>query len=265
MRSAGRFAAAMVWRDLRLALTSRTPFIFDLLGALGALGLYYFVGRFVRPGIDDGGLGFFAFATAGVAVLRLQGSLAKSALNLEREQSSGTLELIFLSPVRPLVVASGTCLYELARGLWFAALVLLGSRYLFGAGLTLGPRAWPGIACGLLGAGLFFVTLHLAACAVLVTLRQASAFAGLMALALPVLSGALYPASVLPQPVEAFAQGLPLTIAIDLVRHGIVDATFAPLRALLMFAILAALLPVAAVLFSFALAHAKRAGTLGHQ
>jgi ABC-2 type transport system permease protein len=265
VRTSARFLVALARRDLRLALTSRTPFLFDILGVAGLLGLYYFVGKFVNPKVDEGGLGFFAFATAGVAVLRLQGALAKAMLALEREQSSGTLELLLLAPVRPVVVGVGTCLYELVRSLWFAALALIASRLVFGVGLTLGPRAWAGIAFGLLGAGLFFVTLHLLACAVLVTIRQGSAFAGLMTLAMPVLAGAFYPTHVLPQPVQAFSDALPLTFAVELVRRAIVDATFSASRALTMLGILAIVLPAAGALFSVAVARARRTGTLGHQ
>lgn len=260
-----RLVMTLAWRDLQLALTSRAPFLFDILGALSALSLYYFVGDFVRPRYAEGALGFFAFATAGVCVLRLQSALIQSTIDLEREQSSGTLELIFLSPVRPIVVAIGTCLYQVVRGLGFAIIVLVASRFVFGAGLTLGPRAWPGVMCGLLGAAFFFVVLYLISCAVLMTIRQGTAFVGLLSFAIPVLAGAFFPAQILPQPLEALAEAIPLTSAISLVRDGIVEAEFSPERAVIMFGALAVLLPLSAMAFNASLTHAKRKGTLGGQ
>lgn len=265
MRRGAHLAAALAWRDLQLAFSHRAPFLFDVLGALGALALYFFIGRFVQPTFDSGGLGFFAFATSGIAILRLQAALTKVVLNLERDQASGTLELSLIAPARPGAFAVGVCLYELVRAAVFACLVLLASRFVFGAGLTLGPRAWPGLACGLLGALLFFVLLVALVASVLVALRQGSAFAGLLALALPVLSGAFFPPSLLPQPLELAADVLPLTMAVELIRDAIVEASFAPDAALVMFAILVLALPLALLVFEATVERARLLGTLGHQ
>jgi ABC-type polysaccharide/polyol phosphate export permease len=265
MKTTVRFVLALAWRDLQLSFTSRVPFLFDLLGTLGALALYYFVGRFVRPSFPEGALGFFAFVSGGIAILRMQAALVKSVQALEREQVSGTLELILISPVPAAAVAVGTCLYELARGGAFAIVVLLASRFMFGAGLTLGPRAWAGIACGMAGAAVFFVALSVLASSVLVAFKQGPAFAGLLTLGIPVLSGAFFPVQVLPQPLHAVADALPLTMAIKLLREGVITATFSPGRAVLMLAILILVFPLVLLVFSASVNRAKRLGTLGHQ
>ena len=265
MQHSARVIRGFVWRDLQLALTSRVPFLFDGIGMFAALAVYYFIGQFARPTSTPAAVGYFTFAVSGVAVLRMQTALARIILALEREQATGTLELTFLSPASTFVVAVGTCLYELLRGIAFCVLVLLGSRVIFGLGLTLGPRAWPGLAFGLLGGAGFFFALSLLAGAVLVAFKHGTPFATLLGLGLPVFSGAYFSVNVLPSGVEWVAQVLPLTYAIELVRDGVVAADFSGSAALKMAAGLAVVCPLAAAAFRVSVDRARRLGALAHQ
>lgn len=260
-----RFVQGVVWRELQLAFTSRVPFLFDLLGVLGGLGLYYFIGRFVRPNFEEGALGFAAFATTGIAVLRLQASLMSVIAKLEQDQATGRLELLLINPVPAAVVGPAIVVYEMARGLVFAGVALLLGRYLFGIGFTLGPRAWPGLACGLAGAVLFFTLLTVLVASFAIAVRQGLALAGLFGFSLPVLSGAFFPLHLLPRPLDAIAEAVPLSKAIVLVRDAAIDATFSASRALVMFGILVAATPVVLLLFGAAVDYARRRGTLTHQ
>src|SRR4051794_30329116 len=141
----------------------------------------------------------------------MQVALVRTVNSMEREQASGTLELVLISPVPPVLTAIGNALYELLRGAVFAIFIMLASRFVFGSGLTLGPQAWAGIAFGLGGAVASFLVLSVFAAAVLISIRQGAAFASLLSLIIPVLSGAYFPTRVLPQPLEDIANAQPLT------------------------------------------------------
>jgi ABC-type polysaccharide/polyol phosphate export permease len=259
-----RFAQGVVWRDIQLAFTSRVPFLFDVLGVLGSLGLYYFIGRFVRPHYREGALGFAAFATTGIAVLRFQASVMAAINKLEQDQVTGRLELLLLSPVPAVVTGPVLAIYDMARGLVFAIIALVLGRFVFGIGFTLGPRAWAGLACGLLGAIVFFTLLTVLVASFAIAVRQGAALGGLFSFALPVLSGAFFPVRLLPRPIDSIAEALPLSKAIVLVRDGVDSATFSPGRAAVMFATLALATPLVLLLFRASVDYARRRGSLSH-
>lgn len=254
-----RFAATIAWRDAQLAMTSRVPFLFDVLAVLAALTIYLFVDRFVGRGLE-----FIGFVTAGIAAMQLQAAVLRAVHGLDREQASGGLEMLFTGPVRPAVVAASVVGFSLARGAVFAIAALVVSRLVFGVDLELGPEAWPGILLGLAGAAVAFVVVAMVCFCVLIALRQGPAAASLCGLVLPVLSGVYFPVSLLPEPLETVASASPLTLAIDRVREAVSGGDFSLWRTMVMVAVLAACVGLAGALCDFVVNRAKRLGTLGH-
>jgi ABC-type polysaccharide/polyol phosphate export permease len=257
--TAARFVKTVFWRDAQLAMTSRVPFLFDVLGVLAGLTIYLFVGRFVGRG-----LGFLAFVTAGIAAMQLQAAVLRGVHGLDREQASGGLEMLFTGPVRPAVVGVSVVSFSLARGAVFATAALVVSKLVFGVGLELGPAAWPGVLVGLAGAAAAFVVIAMVCFCVLIAFRQGPAAASLCGLVLPVLSGVYFPVSLLPEPLETIASASPLTLAIERVRAAVIGGDFSLWRTLVMFAELAVCLALAGALCNLVVNRAKRLGTLGH-
>lgn len=264
MSSAARFVATIFWRDVQLAFTSRVPFLFDLLGVLAALTIYLFVGRFAGRAVDPSGLAFFGFVAAGIAAMQLQAAVLRAVHALDREQAAGGMEMLLIGPVRAPVVTVAVMAFPLARGLVFAGVALVVSRLVFGAEMEFGPGAWPGILCGLAGAAAGFVIVGMACFSVLIAVRQGPAAASLFGLVIPVLSGVYFPASLLPQPLEAIASASPLKLAVDTLRAAVTESAFSAGRVLAMCALLALLLAAGAALVELMVLRAKRLGTLGH-
>lgn len=262
--TAARYVTALVWRDARLALTSRVPFLFDVLGLLSALTVFFFVGRFVGRAGGATGAGFLGFVTAGIAAMQLQAAVMRAIHGIDREQASGGLEFLLVAPVRAAVVGLAATAFPLARGLVFAVAALIAGRFVFGVQLTISPRAWAAIALGLAGAALAFVVLALLCFAVLVAIQQGPAAAGLIGVLVPVLSGVYFPTSLLPQPLEAIASASPLTMAIEVLRRAVTGSELRPGTVVAMFAMLAVLLVLSAALCEAVVRRAKRLGTLGH-
>lgn len=259
--TAVRFIGTVVWRDTRLALSSRVPFMFDVLAVIVSLAIFYFVGRFVGR---TGGAGFLAFVTAGVSAMQLQSAVLRAVHGLDREQASGGLEMLLVSPVRPAIVAVAVVAFPILRGGAFALIALVVSRTVFGVELTLGPGAWPGIALGLAGAVLGFVIVTMACFGVLIALRQGPAAASLFGLVLPMMSGIYFPVSLLPAPLDAIASASPLTMAVDLVRDAVLGRGLELGDVAVMLIVLAVGVVLAGLVCEAVVLRAKRLGTLSH-
>ena len=262
--TAARFAGTIFWRDARLAMTSRVPFLFDVLGVLAALTIYLFVGRFAGRAVDPTGVGFLSFVAAGVAAMQMQAAVLRAVHGLDREQASGGMEMLLIGPVRAPVVALAVMAFPLARGVAFALLALLISGVVFGAELRFGPGAWPGVVCGLAALAAGFAVVAMLCFSVLVAIRQGPAAASLFGIVIPVLSGVYFPTSLLPQPVEAIASASPLTLAVDTLRAAVIQGEFSAGRVLATVALLALLLALAWAIVDAVVLRAKRRGTLGH-
>lgn len=262
--TAARFVATIFWRDAQLALTSRVPFLFDLLGVFASLTIYLLVGRFAGRGVDPGGLAFFGFVAAGIAAMQLQAGLLRTIHGLDREQASGGMEMLLIGPVRAPVVPLAAVAFPLARGLAFAAVALVLSRFVFGAELTLGPGAWAGILCGLAGVAGGYVVVAMFCFAIAVALRQGPAAASLFGLLIPILSGVFFPARLLPRPLDEVASASPLKLAVDTLRAAVTGGELSGGRVLLTLVLLAGLLALAWVLCDRVVVRARRRGTLGH-
>jgi ABC-2 type transport system permease protein len=235
----------------------------DIVGLLCGVSLFFFIARYTGARAESGRVDFFAFAVPGIAILRMQFGVLRSIASLDREQASGTLELLFAAPSRPSTLISGSAMYEVLRGAFLAVVVLAAGRWIFGARLTLGPRAWAGLVIGLIAATLFFVALSNATAGVLIAFKYGVPLANLLGLILPIVSGAYFSTTALPETLRHVTEIVPLTLAINVTRDAVLSAHFAWGESL--FALLAASLciPVSMYLVELAVRRSRRLGTLG--
>jgi ABC-2 type transport system permease protein len=234
----------------------------DAIALIATTAIYFYIVRFTHAQAPGAG-SFFSYIVPGIAFARLQVSLARTVTSLDREQSSGTLELLLSSPAREWQVMAAACVYELLRAIVFALVTLALGRWLFHAGLTLGPRAWAGLLLGYLGAVAFFWALTMVTTAVLIVFKQGLALAGVLGAVVPVLSGIYFSPDVLPSFLHWLSDLLPLTLAADVMRAGVVAATFPAGKAALMLAGTLVCLPIGAAAVHLAVGRARRLGTLG--
>jgi ABC-type polysaccharide/polyol phosphate export permease len=252
--------AASVRRDWAIARTHRLPFWFDAFSVLAASALYYYLGRFASKG--SGGTEFYAFAVAGIAILRLNSSLPRVVQRATQGLTEGTLELL-LDQRRPVhVVMLGEAAFDLLRGLVFAVLGIVLATTLFGAPMELTPGGLAGVAVGLVGAMAVFMGLALITVAILLVLREGGALATLTGLLVPVLAGAYFPVGTLPQPLEAIARALPFGAAVDTVRAGMLDGRLDVGAAVKMLAGAAVMLAIGVAVVRWATERARRTGSL---
>lgn len=252
--------AESIRRDWAIGLTHRLPFSFDLFSVLMASLLYYYLGRFAASG--SSGAEFYAFAVAGISVLRLNGALPRVIQRASHGLADGTLELL-LDRRRPVtLVLAGEAAFELLRALVLAVVSIVVATTLFGAPMRFTPGGCLGVAVGLVGGVTVFLGLALIATALLFVFREGGALVTLTSLLVPVLSGAYFPVGTLPQPIEAVARALPFGAAVDTVRAGMLEGRLDLGAALRMAAGAAVLLVAGVAMARWATERGRRAGML---
>lgn len=235
----------------------------DVFFGLMNLVVFYYISRTValRAGSLQGAPTYFAFASVGIILtVVLQSATTGLARRIREEQLTGTLEVLVMQPMTPVQLALGLTGFPFLFG------VLRGALYVVFAGTLLGLE--------LRGADLLGFVLVLAATAValsgigvalgavVLVFKQGEALAVVLTFGFTLLSGSLFPRSLLPSWLGTVGDLLPTRFAID----GLRDALFGgggwhgDLVALVITAVV--LLPFSIWLFSLLLGVVKRAGSL---
>ena len=232
----------------------------DVITLLSAVTSFFLLGRYV--GETRAGVGLFAYAVAGLAVLRLAVVLPRVLTTFASELAGGSLELVLSSPRRATAVIAGSAAYEMLRGLVMAGALLVLAWTVFG--LAPPPRAAGvlAVAAGLVGAAALMLGLAVLGAGLLMVVRQAGAIGSFVTVTLPLVAGAYFPVALLPQPLESVATVLPFHFAVELVREGLLAGRFSvPDAALLVLGAAVELLVAFGVLRA-GVERARRAGTL---
>jgi ABC-2 type transport system permease protein len=258
---------AFVKRDALQMASYRTNFVFSMMGILFSSLTFFLVSRLVRHDTVDlapyGGA-YFPFVLVGIAFYQFLGAgLGSLSESISRAQTTGTLEALLVTPTSLTTIVFSSTIF----GFFFAAIrvlvyLLLGAL-VFGVGLS---NANVPVALFVLALStLNFLAIGMLSASWVMVFKGGSptgfVFGGISGL----LSGVLFPVSVLypwMRPLSAF---LPLTHALEAMRRAVlVGEGFAELWpsivALLVFA--AVLLPAGVAAFSLAVRRAKRTGSL---
>lgn len=237
--------------------------------ALSVLSVYFFarfVGAAANRHLDRYGGGYLAFGLLGLITSDLQQVGVRTLDQRVRQaQLLGYLEVELATPAPAWMVLAAAPLYE------FAVALLRAAAYLVGASLLLGvhfPAAQPATVLLVLPFILLaFVGLGLLAAAGTMLTRRSNPLAAVLGALSMLLSGVVYPVSVLPAWLQSVGHLLPLTHALEALRLALLAG--APLRAiapslgaLALFACLSTSGGV--LLFAHALKRARMDGSLTH-
>ncbi len=228
---------------------------------------FYFIGRFVgRPdAIADLEGGYFEFVLLGSVVTTFAsvGTATFSRL-MEAEHDTGTLEAVLVTPAPLWTVFLGGFLLPAAMALTQTLAVVVIGLGLFGSGLDLAALA-AGVPFVVLTT-LAFCGLGILGAAFIVVAKRGNPFTGPVNQLTLLLSGALYPVSVLPDGIEPLSRLVPAYYAIRSLRSMVLGGTgpgdhLGDLAVLAAFALVS--LPASLLVLRRALDTARSAGTLG--
>lgn len=210
-------------RDMWTATSYRVGFIMSLGGSLiNVVGLFFLsrtFGQEIAAPLGPYGGSYFAFTVLGVAVTTVMAlGLAGIGSRVREGQMMGTLELMLLSPNRLGMLLLSSALWSHAQaGLSITVYLAVGAMLGIDLGQANVPMAFLSLALSILS----FNALGLMAASVVIVIKQGNPVSLLVGLASALLGGVVYPISVLPAWLQAVAQVLPLTHALELIRRSV--------------------------------------------
>ena len=260
---------AFARRDFRVALSYRMSFVSDLVGIVGQVVIFYFVGRLIDPTKLPryGGthVTYLQFAAIGIGVaVFVEFGLQHVSRAVRSEQLMGTLDSLLMTPTAWVTIQVGSVAFELLFLLLRLTLFVVGIALVFGLDFH---------ASGALPAAVLMVAffpfvwgLGVIAAAVVLTFRRGGGIVGLGSLALALLSGLYFPTNLLPGWLADAAAWNPLALTTNGIREALISgahwSSVASKLAVLAPASVGSLV-LGALCFRVAMRRERRLGTLG--
>ena len=254
---------ALIRRDFLITRSYRAAFLLDLFFGVMNLVIFYFISKTVslRTGSIQGAPTYFAFASIGIILtVVMQSATTGLARRIREEQLTGTLELLTVQPISAGEMAVGLTGFPFAFGTVRAAgYILFAGAFL---GLDLGNSDFLGFALVLVAAGVALSAIGILMGAVVIAVKQGEALAGVVAFGFSLLSGALFPRSILPQWLQALGRLLPTRFALDGMRRALFEGGGWSGDLVALLATCLVLAPISVAAFAWILQTVKRRGTL---
>lgn len=260
--------AAFFVRDVRLARSYHAAFGLEVLQALFSVASFHFLARYVESGGWSGTRGprYFAFALVGLAFFDyLAVSLAALEGSVEEARSNGTLEAVLVTQASLPVMLIGSVLYHFTLTAIRTAVYVLWGVLLFD--FPWRTAHWGAALVVLLVSIGSFIGLGVLSVSFLLVYKRGNPGKWLIVGLAGLVSGVMYPVSVLPEPLQWLAWLLPITYSLEAMRGALLGGAglaelWPLLRALLLFAVV--LLPLSFAAFGWALRRTRIDGTLTH-
>lgn len=260
---------AFVRRDFLVAWSYRMSFVSDLVGLVGQVIVFYFIGQLVDssrlPKFGGTSVTYLEFAAVGIALgVFIQFGLDRVSAAMRGEQLMGTLESVLMTPTAPSTIQLGSVAFDLIYIPLRTAVFLGAATLAFGLHFQAGGIA-PALL--LLLAFIPFVWgLGVLTAALLLTFRRGGSLVGLGAVVVGLLSGVYFPLSLLPGWLHGIANANPVAQAINGMREALLGgATLADLASnfALVVPCSAASLLIGLGVFRLAVRREQKRGTLG--
>jgi ABC-2 type transport system permease protein len=252
-------------RDFSVSRSYRASFVLEVVYGSAEILLFFFISRTFKDVATanlHGAPSYFAFAAVGIAVtVVLQATTTYLASNIRNEQLTGTLEALVVQPINGAELALGLAGFVFVEAIIKAAFYITVPVVLLG--VSVGHASWLGFAVMLLATGAALASIGILIGAAAIVFKSTTVLAGVITLGLGLVSGALYPISVLPGWVAAIGRVMPTKFAYDGLRASLYSGEGWEGSALILLAIAAVSLPCAIWCFDRAVGLSRRWGTLG--
>jgi len=249
------------------ATSYRMAMVFSLVGLVGTFVPVYFVSGALQPVVADSirneGGQYFGFLVLGLMAM----TLALAAMNafpgrLRSAISTGTLEAILATPTSVPQLIAGMIGYDL---LWAG----FRSGLLFVAAWAIGmPVTWTLLPAGallLLLVIVAYLAVGIVAAAAVLVFRTPGPLIPAAVAVTSLLGGVYYSTGVIPSWIRTLSTAVPMTYGLRAVRRLVLEGvplSFVARDAAMMTGFAVAMIAASAVLFTLALRHARRVGTL---
>ncbi len=260
--------AASLRRDWGSARSYRFPLALTGVQLFATVASYFFLGRLVGHGSTAAvgsqlKEGYFSFAVIGTALLSFVGiSLTTFARRVRTDQTTGTLEVLLISPAPAWLVVPATASYELLFG-GVSALATVGlASVIFGLRFDVTPPSLMAAVLGFAGGLVLFCAIGIAFAGFILVVKRGDSAISLLIVAFSLLCGVVYPIELLPTPLRVIGEALPFTWVLQVMRSGLLDSSAQWLRLAELWVTALALVPISLWIFDRALRRARWTGTL---
>ncbi len=261
-------ATAFIKRDISLSLSYRLSFVLQLFGILFSVASFYFLSRLfgsaIVPQLEQYGGDYFSFVLIGLAFTGYLGlSLNNFSSSIREGQTTGTLEIMLLSPTRLSAILISSSLWSYIMTTFNVIIYLLVGALIFGFDVSQANFLTAIVVLILSIAS--FSGVGIISAAIVLVIKRGSPIGWLFGGASSLLAGVFYPISVLPDWLTPLSHLIPLTYALDAMRLAMLkgyslDQVRLDILVLLGFALL--LTPISFFVFRRALKRAKKDGSL---
>ena len=262
-----REALALIRVRWLTILSYRTQTVFSVLGLLLSVVPVYFVSRALQPvmanSIRNEGQEYFAFIVVGLIAFAFMNT-ATGALHasFSSDISSGALEAMMATTIRMPSLLAGM----LGQALTWTTLRM--GTLLVGAAILGAQVVWSKafVAAAILALLILaYIPLGIVGAALIIAFRTTGPYPTAVVAASMLLGGVYYPTSSIPSWLGFASQIVPLTYGLRALRRVFIDnapfsAVAGDVMVLSVFAVV--LMAASMVAFSWALRHARQAGTL---
>lgn len=258
-------AVTVMRKDFLTGIRYRSAFLMTGVGIVAELAAFYYLARAIGPSFRPQGMGYFPFLLVGTGFYTfLMMGMNAFLSSVQEAQQSGTLEVLMTSRTSPSTLIFLNALSGFSRN------VIRLSIYLV-AGLFLLSHVNLGYANLLAGSATFVLSILIAAAlgiiaaAVQVGTHKGSAVMWLFGSVGWLMTGTMFPTSVLPKPLLWMAKLIPVTHCLDALRFSLLGGSNLQVVAreiAVLAGFSAILLPAGLWIFSFMLKRARLQGTL---
>jgi ABC-2 type transport system permease protein len=258
-------AITVIRKDFLTGIRYRSAFLMTGVGIAAELAAFYYLSRAIGPSFRPQGMGYFPFLLVGTGFYTfLMMGINAFLSSVQEAQQSGTLEVLMTSRTSPSTLIFLNALSGFSRNAIRFTIYLI-------AGLFLLSRVSLGYANLAAGSVTFILSLLIAAAlgiiaaAVQIGTHKGSAVMWLFGSVGWLMTGTMFPTSVLPKPLLWMAKLIPVTHCLDALRYSLLGGSSLPgvAREILILAgFSAVLLPAALWMFSYMLKRARLQGTL---
>lgn len=257
-------------RDFLIDISYRLSFFFNFLHIFFTVSAFFFLSRFIDAGaparLEPYGGNYFPFVLTGIAFSNYFNVFLNAFSSPLREaQQQGTLEAVIATPTPLFVILAYSCLYQVLYTLFEMAIYFILGILVFN--MSFAKANYFGAILIFLLSTLSFAGLGLISGSFVLVYKRGNPVNWVLSSVSWLLSGTLYPVSVLPVWLQNIALVLPLTHTLQAVRLALLqgaptkDIAF-NLLALVLFS--AVILPLAVVFFLFAANKVRKEGGLAH-
>jgi ABC-2 type transport system permease protein len=261
---------AFIKKDISIALSYRLSFLLQFLGMFLAIATFYFlskvIGGTLLGSLNAYGGDYFSFVLLGLALsIYMTLGLQTFSSAIREGQMTGTLEIMLLSPTKLNVILLSSAVWAYVFDSLKVFILLVLGTTVFGVSFA-NSNVMAAIVILMLSIACF-ASIGMISAALTIVLKKGDPISWAMAGLSTLLSGVFYPVAVLPHWLQSFSSVLPLTYALNAIRHAVLQGfSFYELRydilALVGFSV--ALLPLALFSFKQAVKRAKIEGSLVH-